>query len=313
MAGRIYVICGPTAGGKTAAAIEVCRQMNGEVISADSMQVYRGFRVLAAKPDETEMQGIRHHLLDIVDPWEKYNASRFRADADRVIRDILNREKLPIVCGGTGLYIDALTKGMRMSEEADEKLRSCLKAIAAETDGPERLHKELEKLDSEAAKKYPAGDVRRVIRSLEINYLSGKTRAEQEAEDRQIPDRYDAQLYAIHWDRNELYRRIDERVERMMKDGLKEEVETILKQSKAVQETAAQAIGFKEIRSALMGEITMEQAIEQVKINTHHLAKRQETWLRRDPRTVWIDANASISPGQQIIQLILEDRQQHGC
>ena len=192
MAQRLYVISGPTAGGKTAAAIEVCKALDGEVVSADSMQVYRGFRVLAAKPSEEEMQGVRHHLLDRVDPSEKYNASRFREDADKAIEDIQKRGRLPIVCGGTGLYIDALTRGMKMSEEADEALRLKLKKRAEEPDGPKALHKELEKVDPASAAKYPPGDVRRVIRSLEIYAMTGKTRGEQESEDACLPDRYDA-------------------------------------------------------------------------------------------------------------------------
>lgn len=306
MAQRLYVISGPTAGGKTAAAIEVCKALDGEVVSADSMQVYRGFRVLAAKPSEEEMQGIRHHLLDRVDPSEKYNASRFREDADKAIEDIQKRGRLPIVCGGTGLYIDALTRGMKMSEEADEALRLKLKKRAEEPDGPEALHKELEKVDPASAAKYPPGDVRRVIRSLEIYALTGKTRGEQESEDACLPDRYDAAVYALFWERKELYRRIDLRVDQMVRQGLIEEVEHLMHSPVAVQETAAQAIGFKEIQAALLNRTTMREAIDKVKINTHHLAKRQETWLRRDKRTVWIDA--SRDPGKQILKLIMEDR-----
>ena len=290
---KLFGICGPTASGKTSLAIEICERLKGEVISADSMQLYSGMDILSAKPSDEELHRVPHHLIAIADPATKFNASEFRKYADAAIRDVEARHKLPLLCGGTGLYIDALTKGIRMSEAADEGLREQLKKIANEVNGPEKLHAMLASKDPEAAKKYPAADTRRVIRSIEMFELTGKTRLEQEAEDALIPDRYDARLFALDWDRQELYKRCDMRVDEMLRMGLIDEVKALMTRPQEVQETAAQAIGYKEMVRALTGDISISQAIEDIKLATRHLAKRQLTWFRRDKRVIWLKPSAS--------------------
>ena len=216
----LFGICGPTASGKTGLAIEVAKRVGGEIVSADSMQIYKGMDILSAKPATEEMQGVRHHMIGVVEPTAYFSASHYREMAQDVIEDIKARGRIPILCGGTGLYIDAVTRGMRFSEKSDEKLRNELKAISEKPDGEIILHNQLREMDPEAAEKYPAGDVRRVIRSIEINILTGMTRKEQEARDALIEDTYDARLFALDWPRETLYDRIERRVDIMVKEGL---------------------------------------------------------------------------------------------
>ena len=291
MAEVLFGICGPTASGKTELSLRICEKLGGEVISADSMQVYTGMDILSAMPDKNEIARARHHLIGFVAPNTKYNASRYRDDAVRAIREVRSRGVLPLLCGGTGLYIDALTKGIRMSEQADEALRERLKQIALEEGGKEKLYGMLLSCDPASAKKYDRNDVRRVIRSLEIFYQTGKPRGEQEALDSQAEVPFDAHLYALRWNREALYRRIDRRVDDMVKRGLIDEVKSLLSAADEVQEPASQAIAFKEIKLALQGEISMEEAITLTKTHSRHLAKRQETWFRRDPRVTWFDTD----------------------
>ncbi|MBQ3079034.1 MAG: tRNA (adenosine(37)-N6)-dimethylallyltransferase MiaA [Clostridia bacterium] len=285
---KIYGICGPTASGKTALAVEISAIIGGEVISCDSMQVYKGMDILSAKPSEEEKKGIVHHMMSVIDPIEKFSASAFREYAEPIISDIRNRGRIPILCGGTGLYIDSLTRGMRFSEKADEDLRNTLKAISEEAGGPERLHKELMEIDPESALKYPANDVRRVIRSIEIFRLTGLTRKQQEEADKNTPDRYQTKLFALDWNREVLYQRIDRRVDEMVANGLISEVSNLIKTGEENHPTALQAIGYKEIARALRGECAMSDAIVRTKTASRNYAKRQLTWFRRDERVEWI-------------------------
>lgn len=309
----LYGICGSTASGKTALAIEVCKRLCGEVVSCDSMQLYRGMDILTAKPSREELSAVRHHLIGEVDPCTKFNASRFVSLADAHISDIIGRGKLPILCGGTGLYIDALTKGIRMSVEADESIRSRLIALSSETGGARKLYEELLRVDPESAAKYAPNDIRRIIRSLEIYYATGKPRSVSEHLDAETPDRYRCLLFALKWDRGVLYERINKRVDIMLENGLIEEVRNILSLDEAFNETASQAIGYKEIRSAFLDEMSMEEAIEQVKIASRHLGKRQETWFKRDPRVIWITANnRSLSDiTEEVCSIITKDRNEN--
>ena len=290
---KLYGICGPTASGKTELALRLCERLGGEIISADSMQVYRGMDILSAKPDADELKRAKHHVIDFVPPDENYNASRFRQDAMAAIQTVNEKHALPILCGGTGLYIDALTKGIRMAEEADQELRERLKGIAAQPDGKYRLHRMLKEVDPASAAKYPINDTRRVIRSLEIFYATGKPRGEHEQEDAQSECTFDAVLFALKWDRETLYRRIDRRVDDMVARGLISEVKALLNAPEAVRETAAQAIGFKELKQALEGEISMDEAIDLTKTHSRHLAKRQETWFKRDRRVTWLETDGT--------------------
>lgn len=286
---KLIVVAGPTASGKTACAVELCRRIGGEVVSADSMQIYRGMDVLSAMPTQEEMRGVPHHMLGIADPSEKYSAASYRDRANEVIADIRARGAAPVVCGGTGLYINALTRPLSFSERSDEKLHDELMAMADEPGGRRRLHDMLKEVDPESAARLHENDVRRVARAVEIFRLTGVTQTEQAKIDAQRQGDYDEILFALDWPRDVLYSRIDRRVDMMLKAGLVEEVRRLMK-DEAKYPTAAQAIGYKEITAALMGRMSMEDAVDKVKQATRNFAKRQLTWFRRDERTVWIPA-----------------------
>ena len=291
---RLIVVAGPTASGKTACAVELCRLIGGEVVSADSMQIYRGMDVLSAMPTETEMRGVPHHMLGVADPSEKYSAATYRGQANAVIAQIRARGNQPVVCGGTGLYIDALTRPMSFSERSDERLHAELMAMADEPGGRRRLHEMLAEVDPESAARLHENDVRRVARALEIFRLTGVTQTEHARRDALREGDYDETLFALDWPREALYRRIDQRVDNMLAAGLVEEVRRLMADEERYP-TAAQAIGYKEIAAALLGRTSMDDAVARVKQATRNFAKRQLTWFRRDPRTIWIPAQGRSS------------------
>jgi len=286
---KLIVIAGPTASGKTACAVNLCQKIGGEVVSADSMQIYRGMDVLSARPTQDEMQGIPHHMLGIADPAEKFSAARYRDMARRVISGVYARGKMPVLCGGTGLYINAVTRPMEFSEKCDEALRQELLAMAEQPGGRKKLHDMLAEIDPEAAAKLHENDVRRVTRAIEVYRLTGLTQSQQAALDARREGDYAETLFALDWPRDELYRRIDLRVDMMLKAGLVDEVR-MLRRDEQKHPTALQAIGYKEIAAALDGRMTMEEAVNLVKQLSRNYAKKQLTWFRRDPRTVWIEA-----------------------
>lgn len=300
----LFGICGPTASGKTGLAIEVAKRVGGEIVSADSMQIYKGMDILSAKPTTSEIQSVRHHMIGVIDTSAYFSASHFREMAQPIIEEIKARGKTPLLCGGTGLYIDAVTRGMRFSEKSDEGLRSELKAISEKPGGEMVLHNMLSNLDPEAAQKYPPGDVRRVIRSIEINKLTGMTRKEQEYRDSLIEDTYDARLFAIDWPRDQLYDRINRRVDIMVKEGLINEVSSLMKEIEKGETTSVQAIGYKEIAQALKGEIAMSDAIERLKTATRNYAKRQITWFKRDARVTWLPVQEANLLADTIAEII---------
>lgn len=288
---ELLIICGPTASGKTAVAVEICLAIGGEVISADSMQIYRGMDIGTAKPTETERRGVPHHLLDIAAPGEAYSAAAYRDKAIEAIEGVLSRGKIPVVCGGTGLYIDALTRPMGFSAQGDESIRRPLEDIAAKEGGKERLHAMLREADPESAERLHVNDVRRVIRALEVYRLTGKTLTQQNALDRGREGAYKGRLFGLSLPREELYNRIDRRVDRMISDGLADEVRSLLAGGLPGRATAMQGIGYKEIARALSGECTMVEAVSRIKQATRNYAKRQLTWFRRDDRVAWIEAD----------------------
>ena len=286
---KLTVITGPTASGKTACAVELCLKAGGEVVSADSMQVYRGMDILTASPTVAEMRGVPHHMLGVIDPAEKFSAARYREMANSCIADILNRGKRAVLCGGTGLYINAVTRPMAFSERCDAELRRALMDIAAQPGGRRQLHDMLSEIDPEAAEKLHENDVRRVTRAIEVYRLTGRTQREQAELDAAREGDYDERLFVLSWPREVLYRRIDQRVERMLEAGLVDEVKR-LRAEEARHPTALQAIGYKEIAAALDGALSMDEAIALVKQLSRNYAKKQMTWFRRDPRAIWIEA-----------------------
>lgn len=286
---RLIVVAGPTASGKTACAVQLSLLIGGEVVSADSMQIYRGMDVLSAMPTKQEMRNVPHHMLGIADPSEKYSAAMYREQANKIIADIHARGRRAVVCGGTGLYINALTRPLSFSERSDEKLHDELMALADEPGGRRRLHDMLKEVDPESAARLHENDVRRVARAVEIFRLTGVTQTEQAKLDAQREGDYNETIFALDWPREVLYARIDRRVDMMLEGGLIDEVRRLMRDSERYP-TAAQAIGYKEIAAALTGRMSMADAVSLVKQATRNYAKRQLTWFRRDPRTIWIPA-----------------------
>lgn len=286
----VIVLCGPTASGKTACAVEVAKLLHGEVISADSMQIYRGMDIGTAKPDAAEMGGVAHHMLSIIDPWESFSAAAYGQAVKPLLAQMHARGVVPVLCGGTGLYINAAIQPMGFSAQGDARVRAELEEIAAQPEGRVRLHEMLERVDPDSAARLHVNDQRRVIRALEVYRLTGRTLTEQIRLDMQNESKYDARMFALSWPREALYERIDRRVDQMMQNGLEEEARALLKLNLPEGATAMQAIGYKEIIQALNGQTDMQSAVEAIKQGSRHYAKRQITWFKRDRRVQWIEA-----------------------
>ncbi len=279
---KIVCIVGPTASGKTKLGIELCKALNGEVVSADSMQIYKDMDIGTAKPSMEERNGVPHHLFDIVEADEAYSVSRFVEDADKAIADIASRGKLPVVVGGTGLYIDALIRGGGFAEY-DEEYRKELMAKE-----PEELFEMLRAVDPKSAERLHIKDIKRICRALEIYHLSGKTIGEHNEMTQQCPPRYDAKIIGLTCEyRQILYDRIEKRVDEMLRMGLLEETKCLLDKGVPEAATSMQAIGYKEIIPALQGKVSLDEAVSLLKQSTRRLAKRQLTWFRRDNRIKW--------------------------
>ena len=286
---KILVIVGPTASGKTRMAVELAQRHNGEVISADSMQIYRTMDIGTAKPTQEEMGDIPHHMIDVADPEEDFSVARYVEMAARCVDDVLERGKLPIVAGGTGLYIDSLLSGRTFAPfSPDSALRGQLERELAEKGGQAMLE-ELAQVDPEAAQRLHPNDHKRIIRALEVYRSTGKTITQHNRETQSIPPRYDALTIGLAFqDRQAMWRRIDQRVDEMVAAGLEDEVRRLLTSGISPKCTAMQAIGYKEFTQALSGEMTWKEAAEVVKLRSRQYAKRQLTWFGRNPNTRWI-------------------------
>ena len=286
---KILVISGPTASGKTRLAVELALEHNGEVVSADSMQIYRRMDIGTAKPTREEMRGVPHHMLDVVDPEEDFSVSRYVDMAARCVDGILARGKLPILAGGTGLYIDSLLSGRTFAPvDGAGPLRRELKDRYAREGGAALLD-ELAQVDPETAARLHPNDSKRIIRALEVFRATGKTIARYNAETRSLPPRYDALTLTLAFrERADMWACIDRRVDRMMADGLVREVQALLDSGVPARCTAMQAIGYKELAAALRGEGDVASAAEEIKLRSRQYAKRQLTWFRRSPEARWI-------------------------
>ena len=286
----ILVICGPTASGKTALAAALARRFGGEVVSADSMQVYRGMDIGTAKPTQEEMLGVPHHMLDVASPLENYSVARYVADAVPIVDDILARGKLPVVAGGTGLYIDHLVAGRRFAPfEPDSGLRERLQAQARELGLP-ALRAQLERVDPEAAARIHPNDEKRTIRALEVYLSTGRTITQHDRESRELPNRYTPLTIALSFkERPWLWERINRRVDGMMAQGLEGEVRRLLADGVPRDCTAMQAIGYKEIAAAISEGRPVSAGVEEVKLRSRQYAKRQLTWFRRNREAHWFE------------------------
>ena len=284
---KVYIIGGATASGKTAYGIKKAIACDGEIVSADSMQIYRSMNIGTAKPDLDERQGIVHHMIDIVEPDQDFSVAQYQEMALKTIRDILFRGKTPIVVGGTGLYINALLYNIRyamISENPEFRERMTELSV---TNGTQWLHLQLERIDPTAALKIHSNDVKRTIRALEIFHETGITATEQIAESRRIPPPFSFEIVGLDIERELLYDRINRRVDQMIQQGLVEEVASLL-HSGWRNGTAMQAIGYKEMTEHLDGRETLDEAVERIKKNTRNYAKRQLTWFRRIEELRWI-------------------------
>lgn len=313
---RLIAIAGPTASGKTALSIELSKRILGEVVSCDSMMVYRGMDIGTAKPTHEEMDGIPHHMIDVADPAESYSAARYRDDARRVIAEIAARGHMPIMCGGTGLYIDAVTRDMSFAQTpADDELRARLERELNER-GADAMHARLEAVDPTTAARLHANDTRRVLRALEIYYSTGAPMSQSAARTGENRELYDLTLLALNMPRERLYDRINRRVDVMCAQGLFEEVERLIARGLNRECTAMQALGYKEIAQALSGEVTREEAIDNLKQRTRNYAKRQLSWLRRDKRVVWLDISendATATLTERALDIILNDDKRYNA
>ena len=292
MSKKIVVICGPTASGKTALSIALAKAFDGEVVSADSMQIYRRMDIGTAKPSLEERDGVPHHMLDVAEPGEPYSVARYAREAGERVEDILSRGKLPIVCGGTGLYIDGLLRGAEFQPSgADNGLRERLEG-EWDAHGPQHMMERLAAVDPESAARLNLSDKRRILRALEVWLATGETITVHNARTKAVPPRYDAVMIGLNTEpRQILYDRIDRRVGAMLEQGLLQEARGLLEDG-LLEGTAAQAIGYKELLAYFRGETTLDAAADLIRQKSRNYAKRQLTWFRRDERVRWIVYNS---------------------
>lgn len=284
---KVIVVCGPTASGKTTLTIELAKLLNGEVVCADSMQIYRGMDIATAKPTSDEMQGIPHHIVDFLDPSEQFSVAEYVELAHKVISDVSFRGNLPIICGGTGLYIDSLTENIQFQQTVTKTpVRDELKALA-EKKGNEYLLDMLREIDPETAERLHENNLARIIRAIEVYKTTGVTMSEQIRDSKRLGSPYSVCRICLDYrDRSVLYDRIDRRVDLMLENGLLDEAKKVL--ADETLKTARQAIGYKELAPYFTGDLPLEECIENLKRSTRRYAKRQLTWFRRNPDTNWL-------------------------
>lgn len=285
---RIICIAGPTASGKTALSVELAKALDGEVISCDSMQVYKYMDIGTAKPSPEEMEGIPHHMLSVAEPWEEFSVSRYCEMADPILQDILAQGKTAIITGGTGLYMDALIRGNAFAPCPSTGMREKLEQKADQV-GMEVMLEQLRAIDPQSAARLHLADRKRIIRALEVYYETGHTITVHNEMTQSVPPKYDPVWFALEdEDRADLYARIDSRVDKMLEAGLLQEITSLLERGIPEKCTAMQAIGYKEFLDALAGRCTVQEAAQQVKQSSRHYAKRQLTWFRRNKAVYWL-------------------------
>ncbi len=298
----VIVIAGPTASGKTALSIKLAKELNGEIISCDSMQIYKEMDIGTAKVTKEEADGIKHYLIDIVSPNERYTVSNFKKDSKNAIKEILNKGKMPIIVGGTGLYVDSLIYEIEYQDmDFDIDYRNELMEKAETEEGLKELYEKAKVIDSKAMEKISSNDKKRIIRVLEIYKATGKTKTELEILSRQKEVEYNYKVFVVNMDREKLYSRIDKRVDIMIENGLVEEVRNIYNKYNEFP-TAMQGLGYKEVVEYLQGKINKEEMIEKIKKESRHYAKRQLTWFRKDKNFIWLNSENGIEKNIEIIK-----------
>jgi tRNA dimethylallyltransferase len=300
----VIILFGPTCVGKTSASVSIAKFLDTEIISADSMQIYRHMNIGTAKPNLKEMDGVVHHMIDIIEPIEMYSTGRYVETVAPIIESIHKREKIPIITGGTGLYMEALTRGLFKTTDADWSLRNKLLDLESENSG--YLYRSLLEIDPVSAKKIMAQDIRRIIRAIEVYLYSGRGISDlQEIETKPLP--YNFIKIGLMRGRAELYLRIDKRVDNMISDGLIDEVKELLKLNPS--HTPMQAIGYKEIASYLLGHNTLEEAVIAIKQASRRYAKRQLSWFRRDGEIKWVEISGINDPSvifDRVLEIVNE-------
>jgi len=290
----LVVITGPTASGKTALSIETAQKIGGEIVNADSMQIYKYMDIGTAKPTIEERSGIPHYLIDEIEPTDNFSVAQYCEKAREYIDLIHKKGKIPILVGGTGLYIDSVVYNIKYGDGgADENYRNMLNDLA-DKNGNEYIYEMLKKIDLECAMKLHIADRRRIIRALEVFHTTGETITEQKRKSRLVPTTYETKIFATNMDREVLYQRINKRVDIMLEMGLVQEVENLLKMGISENTTAMQGIGYKEILAYLKGNMPLDEAVEMIKQGSRRYAKRQLTWFRRNNDIKWINPLESI-------------------
>lgn len=298
---NIICIAGPTASGKTALAAALAKELNGEVVSCDSMQVYKRMDIGTAKPTLEEMQGIPHHMIDVAEPWEDFSVSRYCEMAAPIVDDIISRGKTAVIAGGTGLYMDALIRGNAFAPFPATGVRERLEA-QADAEGMEAMLSRLRAVDPDAARRLHLSDRKRILRALEVYLETGETITEHNRKTQAVPPRYSPLWLGLDFARRgELYRRIDLRVGLMLQQGLVEEIRGLLADGIPERATAMQAIGYKEFVDALDGRCTIEEAADQVRQSSRRYAKRQLTWFRRNKAIHWLIRDTG-DTGREILE-----------
>ena len=301
----LVVLTGPTAVGKTKLSIDLAKALGGEIISADSMQVYKHMDIGSAKITEKEMDGVPHHLIDVLSPFEEFHIVRFQELAKKAVEDIYSRGRIPVFVGGTGFYIQAVTKDIDFTEgEEDKEYREELSRLAAEK-GNEFLHEMLRNIDPKSAEEIHANNVKRVIRALEFYKENGFPISQHNEEQKQNETPYNLAYFVLNAPRELLYERIDRRVDEMMENGLMEEVQKLKNMGCRRDMTSMQGLGYKEILSFLEGEVPLEEAVRILKRDTRHFAKRQLTWFRRESDVIWVDKDKFSFDEEKILEYML--------
>ena len=308
----LIILTGPTASGKTALSVELAKRIGGEIISADSMQVYRHMDVGSAKVTAEEMDGVPHHLIDVLDPQDAFNVVVFQEMAKKAMEEIYRNGHIPIVAGGTGFYIQALLNDIDFTEnDGDTEYRQSLEKLAAEQ-GANVLHEKLRAVDPASADAIHANNVKRVIRALEFYEQTGKRISEHNEEERQKESPYNFAYYVLNMDRARLYSRIDMRVDKMVEDGLVEEVEKLKSMGCTRDMVSMQGLGYKEILDYLAGECSLEEAIYILKRDTRHFAKRQLTWFKREKEVSWLTQEEFDFDREKILAWMVDDLKKRG-
>ncbi len=301
----LIIIAGPTAVGKTNISIKLAKALSGEIISADSVQVYRGLDIGSAKITKEETEGVPHHLIDILDPADDFNVAVFKDLVYEAVEKIYAKRHIPIMVGGTGFYIQAVLKDVDFSEgAADEDYRAELSEFA-NINGAEALHDRLSKIDPEAAEAIPAGNVKRVIRALEFYKVTGMKISEHNKTQAERPSVFDTRFFVLTDERELIYKRIDERVDLMMKAGLLDEVRSLYESGIPREAVSMQSLGYRQIMDYLDGDCDLEEAVYQIKLQTRHFAKRQITWFKREKEAIWVDKSEFGRDEEAILKYML--------